>query len=244
MTNRDGASQLTELFPARSNYVNYLANWAVNSKVIYIETPKVGCTAIKQILQYSELNYDSSKLPDDVHDRRLSPLKSPKNNEAEFLACLASEEYFTFSFVRNPFTRVLSAYLDKIIGRPGVTTPIQQKMGIDPNTYIPTFPEFIDLVYATPASDMNPHWAPQTFLLGFEKVRYDYLGRFEFFRPSIDHLVSRTSLQVPAGALSHGKEHATDASVKAGDYYTKAIIEQVLEIYCDDFRYLGYGWSI
>jgi len=235
---------MRSFFQAKPHHVNYLVNWARGSKVIYVETPKVGCTTIKQILQYSELGYDSSRLPVDIHNRKLSPLDSPKNKEHEFISCLTSEEYFTFAFVRNPLTRTLSAYLDKITGRPGVTTPIQKEMGIDPVKHIPSFAEFIDVIYKTEPLDMNPHWAPQTFLLGYANIRYDYLGRFEFFNTSIDQLVARTALKVSPGAISQGQKHATSASDEIGKYYTPTLLKRVQEIFHDDFRYFGYGWTL
>jgi Sulfotransferase family len=239
---------LSDIFPAKPNYVNYLINWSVRQKIIYVETPKVGSTTIKQILQYAEFGFDMSKMPTDdhdhVHDRARSPLKSPRDNEAQFLHCLESTEYFTFSFVRNPFIRVLSAYLDKIVGRPGTTTRIQQQMGIDPSSYIPTFEEFVGIVYSQSIRDMNPHWAPQCFLLGIDRVRYDFLGRFEFFEDSIMQLITRTNLRIPEGAFGLGKGHATSADTRLRDNYTPQAIKRVQDIYSEDFKHLGYGWSL
>lgn len=242
---------LSHIFPAKPNYVNYvnyIINWSLKRKIIYVETPKVGSTTIKQILQYAEFDFDMSKMQaddhDHVHDRARSPLKSPSYNEEQFLNCLGSKEYFTFSFVRNPFTRVLSAYLDKIVGKPGTTNRIQQQMGIDPSRYIPTFEEFVDVVYNQSIQDMNPHWTPQTSLLGIDKVRYDFLGRFEYFEDSIMQLITKAELRVPEGAFGLGKDHATSADTRLQDNYTPKAIERVQEVYSKDFECLGYGWSL
>lgn len=239
---------LSDIFPARPNYVNYLINWSQQHKIIYVETPKVGCTTIKQILQYAEYGFDISKLPvddhDHVHDRSRSPLKSPRDNEEQFIRCLESAEYFTFSFVRNPFTRILSAYLDKIVGRAGVANRIQKQMGIDPSSHIPTFDEFVQTVYNQAIEDMNPHWAPQTYLLGIDNVQYDFLGRFEFFEDSIAQLVARAQLRIPEGAFGLGRGHATAADTRLQDNYTSRAINRVQQIYSEDFERLGYGWSL
>lgn len=235
---------LRDLFPAAAYHVDYLVNWSEKNRLIYVETPKVGCTSIKKILQFNELDCDESRMPSDVHERQQSPLKSPSADEAGFLRCLASADYLTFTFVRNPITRVLSAYLDKIVAQPGEITPAQREMGIDPSVRIPTFPEFIEMVYRQRPFDMNVHWAPQAFLLGIDKVRYDYIGRFECFVQSIEHLVAKKGLKTPASAMRHGRAHATNASDLLGRHYTGAALERVREIYHDDFKYLGYGWSL
>ncbi len=238
------ATALSDCFPAELRHVNYLVNWSVKHRTIYVETPKVGCTAIKKILQFSELDFDISRMPEDVHEKDHSPLRSPLFSETDFLRCLQSPDYFVFSFVRNPITRVLSAYLDKILGRPGIVTPIQKKMGINPFEHIPSFGEFIDIVYRQSLGEMNPHWAPQSFLLGIENIRYDYLGRFEYFDSAIDSLVLKRELKIPEGTFVSGRAHATNADDSVAEYYSPAILRKVHEIYHDDFVHFGYGWSI
>jgi hypothetical protein len=235
---------ISDIFPSTASNVNYLVNWSEKNKIIYTETPKVGCTVLKRMLHYAECSYDISKMPVDVHNRKTSPLKQPNDNECEFIDAIFSDEYFKFSFVRNPFTRALSTYLDKIIGRPGVITPIQEKLGINPFVYIPSFHEFIDMVYEQSPLDMDVHWAPQTFLLGNQNIQYDYLGRFEFFQKSVEILASKSVLEIPPKTFSIGKEHATNANRLVSKYYSSPIISKVREIYYDDFKYLGYGWSV
>ena len=91
---------------------------------------------------------------------------------------------------------------------------------------------------------MNIHWAPQSFLLAIDNVKYDFLGRFEFFSESIKYLTDKTSLEVFGGVGRIGRQHATNASALVAEYYTPLIAKRVQEIYHDDFLYLGYGWSI
>ncbi|MEH6585801.1 MAG: sulfotransferase family protein [Halioglobus sp.] len=232
------------LFPAQKKHVDYLINWAVKKSIIYVEVPKTGCTLIKRILQYSEVNGDLSCLFDDVHDKVKSPLKSPHYDEREFLRAMSSEATCVFSFVRNPITRLLSAYLDKIVGTPGEITSRQAKMGIEPGRSCPTFHEFVELVGNQTVSDMDVHWSPQTFLLGYKQVDYDYIGRFEFIDLCIEHLVSRFGLLIPPNAIQFGLDHATNAGARVADFYNPEILRKVRDIYHDDFLYLGYGRSI
>lgn len=234
----------SNLFPAKSGVANYLIHWAENQNTVYVETPKVGCTLIKRALQYSEVGFDESRLPPDVHDKHCSPLRSPHDDLSKFMKCFLSDDCFKFSFVRNPISRTLSAYLDKIVGQPGVVTRRQKRMGIDPAYYIPSFDEFIELIYKESLEDMDIHWAPQTFLLGYSSVKYDYLGRFEFFSDSFRELMERTTIQLPVDAMSLGTLHATGANEKFAKFYNTKNLNRIHEIYHDDFLYLGYGWSI
>ena len=100
------------------------------------------------------------------------------------------------------------------------------------------------MIYDHEFRDMDPHWAPQLFLLGIESVRYDYLGRFEHFDVSIQHLLSKTNLRVPEGTFENGRAHATNADELTIKHYSPATLKRVQEIYHDDFKYLGYGWSL
>src|ERR1700722_16343751 len=96
-------------------------------RYLYVDTPKVACSTIKYTLQCAELGqqattrtnpiparygYSSSLL--DIHDRRKSPLRWP--GDAYELQEFVRTSRFAFCFVRNPFSRTLSAYLDKIAG--------------------------------------------------------------------------------------------------------------------------------
>ena len=79
------------------------------------ETPKAACSSIKRLLHKIELHDTPYQPNKNVHDRAHSPLLRPTQLPPRaFTECLTSAGWFRFAFVRNPFTRVLSAYLDKI----------------------------------------------------------------------------------------------------------------------------------
>jgi hypothetical protein len=235
---------LSQIFPGNPGDANYRINWSRKLRIIYVETPKVGCTLIKRTLQYCELDRDASRLPEDVHDRDQSPLLRPSDAEAEFVVTLGSDDYFKFSFVRSPITRLLSAYLDKIRGHTGPAAPRHKALGIDPLRHVPSFSEFVDILYDQDRAGMDVHWAPQTMLLALNEVRYDFLGRFEHFDASFEELLSKRNLVVPPGVRRDARAHATHASQLVREYYTPAILRRVQEIYEQDFKRLGYGWSL
>src|SRR5437762_1100576 len=83
------------------------------------------------------------------------------------------DRYFTFTFVRNPFTRVLSAYLDKVATR---TAKFQKALGLnDEEVSFSRFLERLNDGYLM----KNVHWAPQVALLPVEPRRLSFLGHVE-----------------------------------------------------------------
>ena len=65
--------------------------------------------------------------------------------------------HFSFSFVRNPFDRLVAAYNNKLIEIQDVPQPMQ-KMGL---THGMAFEQFIDCIGSTATEDMDNHVRPQ-----------------------------------------------------------------------------------
>ena len=133
---------------------------------------------------------------------------------------------FRFTFVRNPFTRVLSAYLDKIAEPQGV---FLQDMGLDVQTL--TFLEFLQRL-DTGFLNANPHWAPQAAM--FNHAKFDFIGRVENLESGMAHVLQR--IFGTAGALL--------ATKQAGRRNTGALLKQhygdverhlVRKLYAHDF---------
>jgi hypothetical protein len=90
-------------------------------------------------------------------------------------------------------------------------------------------------------ADMDIHWAPQHFLLSLDKVEYDFLGRFEFFRTHLESVIDVLGLDVPRELVEMRTAHVTGAQRRLHDYYDKEAVELVQRIYREDFHRLGYG---
>ena len=87
-----------------------LINIIVNEKfkTLYCYIPKVGCTQWKKVMV--QLNPSESDVW--VHDpSNFKFLADYPQNESEQMM----KSYFKFLFVREPFKRVLSAYIDKFL---------------------------------------------------------------------------------------------------------------------------------
>ena len=74
--------------------------------------------------------------------------------------------HFCFSFVRNPFDRLVSAYNNKLIENDSLSTAMQ-RMGLE--RHMP-FQRFLEVVAVTADADLDVHLLPQTSMLCVEGV--------------------------------------------------------------------------
>lgn len=231
-----------ELFAQPASLTNYLCNWSERLRYVYVETPKVACTTIKLVLQqaeaFGEMSYER---PGDVHNRQLSPLLAPSDNVKSFVSATKSEDYFRFCFVRNPYTRVLSCYLDKMVKTEFERKRLAPKLGLDPEE-VPSFKTFLQRVSQQSDDEYDIHWAPQTYLLRPNRIRYSFIGRFELFREQFKMVCDRLDISAYAEDLGD-TWHATNAFEKTKEYLGAEEIELICRIYERDFSNFGYGWS-
>lgn len=139
----------------------YDINISLKHKYVYVETAKVGCSTIKDTLQRMELDYPELIRDDfeDIHHRNKSPLLSPSQT-CGLDRILNNSNYFVFCFIRNPYVRLLSVYLDKIVKGYPQKRFILTAMGEDPSNFSKeiSFLEFVDVVCEQEVHQMNPHW--------------------------------------------------------------------------------------
>ncbi len=232
---------LRKIFPYPVGRSDYLIHCSERARMIYVETPKVACSTIKRMLQVVELNGDLSRLPEQVHDRKASPLKSPKTIENDVRDLFFGGGYFLFSFVRNPYTRVLSAYLDKFVNNAWERNRRAPKLGLDPDAEI-TFSDFLRAVRMQRDSEKDIHWMPQAFLLQPKKISYDFIGRFENFQIGFDLVAKRAGFTGDGDqALIRKDDHKTNASDRVTAFVHDLERELILDIYKADFDQFGYS---
>lgn len=141
------------------------------------------------------------------------------------------DNYFRFVFVRNPFTRTLSAYLDKV-----------ERRAIKNDK--PT--SFKNFLYQLEAGRLhsNAHWAPQSDLLLIPVDQFDFIGRTEPFDADIatvkNRLLNKTSDEPVKSILSN----STNATGKLDRYYDDETIELVRNLYRQDFEIFDYPLNL
>jgi len=232
----------SDLFDQHPDLTEYICHWSRRVGCIYVETPKVACTTIKRVLQSAELGPDGSgALPEDVHDRATSPLLSPGHDPCGFVSALTDTQGFCFGFVRNPYGRTLSCWLDKMVANAAERERLAPMLGLDPDAP-PSLEAFLAAIADQPEAERDPHWATQTHLLNPHGIRYAFIGRFEHFRLDFSCVCAHLGIEAHAGDLP-ATWHATDASAKIRSHVGEREAMLIRRIYEADFRNFGYGWG-
>jgi hypothetical protein len=147
------------------------------------------------------------------------------------------EDYFTFGFVRNPYSRVYSAFQERV-------RQWGDNQGRDINEFIRTELNEINIRY-----DWNYiHFCPQYFFFyQGGKSRSDFIGRFETIQRDFARAVNLGGLDTNL-ELQHLNRSSDDDGdpdrAKRPDYYLEKFDAESLTIinrlYDRDFVYFGY----
>lgn len=226
------------------------------SKVIFCPTPKAANTNWKYLLR------KWANVPDytDLHASH-NPFHSSFRylcdySATEALHLLTSPQYFRFLFVRDPYVRLLSAYMDKFRN----TNPeylrseyrlflaqlyswrVARSIDIfkEPR---PSFTMFVDEIAKHKPSEMNAHWMPQSVFCGIGLIPYDFIGRMEHLQRDVKHVFDRLNKSqehFPSG-VELGFPPSGASTHLAEEMYTEDLKYKVRLIYQNDFHLLGYN---
>jgi hypothetical protein len=159
-------------------------------------------------------------------DRWFGPLLQPSDLKLNRLDPI-NEIPFKFAVVRNPYSRLLSFYLNskKVLGR---STEMD-------------FADFIDMVTQQTPKQMNPHWRVQYHNIFCDVIRYDHFVRFENLEEELKRVMARFSgkSEIRSVHKNQGK-----AGEKIATYYTPELTKRVREKYAIDFEFFGYSQEL
>jgi hypothetical protein len=202
---------------------------------IYLNNPKAGCSSIKRTLIEYENQLGNTNIAIesglDIHPRNAAIFDYSADK-------VRAGCEFIFSFVRNPFSRVLSVYLDKITNDRPEAMEFKQLLGI-PESYTLSLQEFLDgLTQLSPEQD-NPHWRPQYDNLLVGVMPLHYIGYIELFEEDF----ARVSEKIFGRKLmlQSWRRHATNATEKVKESLSQRNVDTILKKYCQDFDAFGYS---
>ncbi len=224
---------------------NYAVHISLKHKYIFVETPKVACSTIKMALQRLELEMEDFIRDEfeDLHIREFSPLlqlAQLPNFEDYFLR----NDFYKFCFVRNPYNRLLSCYLDKI-KNPMITKEkefLLSYMGLDrirDAKHHIDFRDFVEAIERQSLLEMDYHWRPQSYLTCQSNIDYDFIGKLESFNDDFKVVSGNISKKMNK-YFSPEIRHYTNANKLLDKYYDYDLFDRVYNIYEVDFINFSY----
>lgn len=163
-------------------------------------------------------------LPSKVVKKRFTTPSQLKRKELDQLDSL-----FCFAVVRNPYTRTLSAYLDKIERRAKQANRESS---------------FRDFLRSLGNGQLynNAHWAPQSSLLLLPPSRFDFIGKVETLEEDLAYIRGRILgdkyQPEPVRAFT---ANATGAGGKLSRYYDEESVRLVRSLFKEDFELFDYA---
>lgn len=151
-------------------------------------------------------------------------------------ASLNLNEYFKFTFVRNPWDRMVSHYYQ--LKNPfNLSDPQRKKLYAMAQSF--SFPEFLRRLTENYPEIHAAHNCLKRIKDSDGNVRIDFIGKFEQIESEGNKLLSVLKVEKPGIEWlnkSKGKRHYTD-------YYDQASKDIIREFYGDDIEYFGYCYG-
>ncbi|MYZ47449.1 sulfotransferase family 2 domain-containing protein [Propylenella binzhouense] len=208
---------------------------------VYIQNPKVACTTIKASLwEYIDTMRGKVTFVGNAHDRRASPFVNVFNGNYDF-SSFSGKPFVTM--VRNPFSRAVSAYSDKIgnVRSNHAWENFCRIHDIDPTLtkrdY--SFLDFLRTLASSPdTTTWDQHFRPQYLDILYHSTEFAFIGRLESAQDTFAYM---TSAGVPIENRVLGASRIKTPTVQ---YYNDEAIHLVRTIYAEDFRLFGYSTEL
>lgn len=215
---------------------------------IYFQVSKSASSTVKYYLQELEVRGTQRKVVD-VNNRNLSPHLWPSQlKEAYFFELLAAPTMRKVTFVRNPFSRLLSCYLHRIKGSPE-SPSVKNIKRFTKNRFDASlsFADFVQIVCDQKSIQQDSHWRDQSDEVFYDLIpHWNFIGRVERIDEDLPRLMALLDPEAPApeGELQDYSPSVTKASSKLADFYTRELERKVVTRYKADFDNFGYATSI
>ncbi|MEL7026718.1 MAG: sulfotransferase family protein [Pseudomonadota bacterium] len=248
--------------------MGFPGTWMTTSQsAIYRVVPKCACSTIGQILYYSD---HGQFFDGDIHDAKEGLHKWALDQSQPLIeTAVRQHETFAFTAVRNPYSRILSSFFDKICGiqrngkryRGNLVPMLIQKYGIDVGgpdgtqdfDQIASFRRFLlfarDSIRFKKPMDPDIHWSAMsghisTFIAN--GGRYNAIFATERFNDGMQTVLDGidTAHQVALADIPRFNEsegHGPKRAHRVEDYFDDLARHLVYEIYHRDFELFKYS---
>ncbi|VDI16044.1 Hypothetical predicted protein [Mytilus galloprovincialis] len=155
-------------------------------KLAYCRVYKGGSTFWRRLLAYLQRNIKSSPFRIKPQDEKIKYSVSCAKNTLNWTYNMLTETR-NFMFTRNPYSRILSAYIDKLYSPnpyfwKTLGVVIMKTVGKKPSCgSAVTFRDLVEYIIQTPIEKLDDHFIPIHSICRPCKVHYHYIGKMETF---------------------------------------------------------------
>jgi hypothetical protein len=228
--------------------------WIPSKNAIFAYVPKVACTNFKCIIRYIEGHADwlDTQIAHDRNKSKMQYLSIMKNGKD----LLYSSDIKKYTVVRNPYSRILSAYKNKIeYFKMEYADASKYPFFYDIYLKVRDFKKklttdskevsFLDfLLWMQNSKDYsakNEHWISQYDILEPEHVHFDFIGRFENLNQDSEFILKQLGCDISFPSHEDVRFPPTNASNQLSKYYSDRERDLVQKIYAKDFEAFGYA---
>jgi hypothetical protein len=222
-------------------------------RIIYICVPKNASSRIKMTL--GALLGHPLTSEREANNRKWSGLKSPKRVGLTVFRRIATDPHaLRFSFVRNPYARLVSCWLNKFRNKPLITIyPVVDRYLVwrqendlslpEGATRTLSFEEFVNFATTTALARIDGHWQLQADFIDMPGIELNLVGRVESFTEDftrvLDHVQATDALRTDAVKPINASDE-----VDWPNYYTTELANRVYKTYELDFDRFQYSSEI
>lgn len=240
-----------------------------SESVVYRVVPKCACSTIGQIMYYSD---HGQFFDGDIHDAKTGLHKwAQDHSQSAIRANVKTRSSYAFTCVRNPYSRILSSFFDKICGiqrngrryRGNLVPLLIQKYGIEVGgedgkaefDQIRSFRRFLlfarDTIRWRRPMDPDIHWSGQsghisTFIVN--GGRYNGIFWTEQFNEGMQQVLDAIRTPHPIDLdniprFNESEGHGPKRAHPVEDYFDDLSMHLVKEIYWRDFELFKYDFE-
>lgn len=210
-------------------------------KIIFVHIPRCGGTTIEKNLWKNEFNSDfnfdkSDKkhllqgFVDQYRNKyQLDGLQHLTFHNIKKIYPEESKNFFKFSFIRNPYSRIASAYAGVMTFR----KDLRNFLVIYKDT---SFKKFLQLI----KKNMHTHWLPMNDF--FDDKDLNFIGRFENYDGDLEKLKKLTNIELMKKNFS-GDLNFSEKFNYLDLYKNNECIDLVNELYQKDLDKFNYNFD-
>lgn len=214
--------------------INGRARISAERSYVYFRVPKAANSAIAANMIYYEEGI-GVKDRDAIAKFKLSNQRLGDLTKSEVSDIISN--YYKFTVVRNPYSRLISAYSEKIQGNKHYhRKKVERFLRKAPGDYI-KLSEFLDFLEFEGSIHSDGHWARQTDLIAIPISKLDFIGKCETLSSDLPKIMTRlyNRFEKPLDYAPHAT--GSDKKVEACDTQT---LNRIYKIYEQDFDLLEY----